>query len=45
MLSLDENERMTSVGAGTPMGEVMRRYWLRSWKLASWLTRTGSRYG
>ena len=28
MLSLDENERLTAVGAGTPMGEVIRRYWL-----------------
>ena len=28
MLSLDENERLTAVGAATPMGEVIRRYWL-----------------
>ena len=28
MLSEAENERLTRVGAGTPMGNVMRRYWL-----------------
>jgi phthalate 4,5-dioxygenase oxygenase subunit len=28
MLSVEENERLTRVGAGTPMGELMRRYWL-----------------
>ena len=28
MLSRDENERVTRVGRGTPMGETMRRYWL-----------------
>jgi phthalate 4,5-dioxygenase oxygenase subunit len=28
MLSLEENELLTRVGAGTPMGELMRRYWL-----------------
>jgi phenylpropionate dioxygenase-like ring-hydroxylating dioxygenase large terminal subunit len=28
MLSKEENERITRVGAGTPMGEVFRRYWL-----------------
>jgi 5,5'-dehydrodivanillate O-demethylase len=27
MLSVEENERMTRVGPGTPMGELMRRYW------------------
>ena len=27
MLSRADNERLTRVGAGTPMGEVMRRYW------------------
>ena len=27
MLSAEQNERFTKVGAGTPMGEVMRRYW------------------
>jgi len=27
MLTLDENERMTRIGPGTPMGELMRRYW------------------
>jgi phthalate 4,5-dioxygenase len=28
MLKPAENERITRVGAGTPMGELMRRYWL-----------------
>jgi len=27
MLSVEENARLTQVGPGTPMGEVMRRYW------------------
>ncbi len=27
MLSLQENEKLTRVGKGTPMGELMRRYW------------------
>jgi len=28
MLSAEENETMTRVGPGTPMGELMRRYWV-----------------
>ena len=28
MLSAGDNERLTKVGAGTPMGELMRRYWM-----------------
>lgn len=28
MLSREDNERITRVGPGTPMGKVMRRYWL-----------------
>jgi phthalate 4,5-dioxygenase len=28
MLSLEENELLTRVGAATPMGEFMRRFWL-----------------
>src|SRR2546430_10274949 len=28
MLSPKENELVTRTGAGTPMGEVMRRYWM-----------------
>jgi phenylpropionate dioxygenase-like ring-hydroxylating dioxygenase large terminal subunit len=28
MLSIEENKTLTQVGPGTPMGEVMRRYWL-----------------
>ncbi len=27
MLSVQENERLTRVGPGTPMGELLRRYW------------------
>ncbi len=27
MLSVQENERLSRVGKGTPMGELMRRYW------------------
>jgi 5,5'-dehydrodivanillate O-demethylase len=27
MLSVEQNERVTRVGPGTPMGELMRRYW------------------
>ena len=27
MLTTVENERLTQVGSGTPMGELMRRYW------------------
>ena len=36
MLTRDENESLTRVGPGTPMGEAMRRYWmpaLLSWEL------------
>src|SRR5580698_5797216 len=28
MLTPQENERLTRVGRGTPMGETLRRYWL-----------------
>ena len=28
MLTREENERLTRVGAGTPMGTLMRRYWI-----------------
>ncbi len=27
MLSIEENERLTQVGPGTPMGDLLRRYW------------------
>src|ERR1041385_2757329 len=27
MLTKEENERYTQVGSGTPMGELLRRYW------------------
>ena len=27
MLSVEQNDRLTHVGPGTPMGELMRRYW------------------
>ena len=36
MLSKQDNELLTRVGPGTPMGDVMRRYWmpaLLSWEL------------
>ena len=38
MLSTELNEALTRVGPGTPMGDVMRRYWipaLLSWELES----------
>jgi len=28
MLSREENDLITRVGPGTPMGELMRRYWI-----------------
>jgi 5,5'-dehydrodivanillate O-demethylase len=28
VLSEDQNRRLTEVGAGTPMGELLRRYWM-----------------
>ena len=28
MLSREDNERITRVGPGTPMGNLMRRYWI-----------------
>ncbi|MEA2639100.1 MAG: phthalate 4,5-dioxygenase [Chloroflexota bacterium] len=28
MLTREENEQLTGVGPGTPMGEVLRRYWI-----------------
>ena len=28
MLSAEENKRLTSVAAGTPMGDLLRRYWM-----------------
>ncbi len=37
MLSREENELLTRTGPGTPLGDVMRRYWipaLLSWELA-----------
>ena len=34
MLSPEENELLTRTGAGTPMGETMRRYWIPA--LVSW---------
>ena len=37
MLRREDNERLTRVGPGTPMGKLMRRYWqpaLLSWELA-----------
>ena len=34
MLTVEENERLTKVGPGTPMGELMRRYWHPIWTSA-----------
>jgi 5,5'-dehydrodivanillate O-demethylase len=28
MMTVEENERLTRVGPGTPMGELLRRYWM-----------------
>ena len=28
MLSREDNDRLTRVGPGTPMGELMRQYWI-----------------
>jgi len=28
MLTREDNDRLTRVGPGTPMGELMRRYWI-----------------
>ena len=28
MLTKDDNERVTRIGPGTPMGDVLRRYWI-----------------
>ena len=28
MLSREENELLTRVGPGTPMGDLMRQYWM-----------------
>src|SRR5438045_4229724 len=36
MLAREDNERVTRVGPGTPMGDTMRRYWipaLLAWEL------------
>ena len=27
MLTSEANERLTQVGAGTPVGDLLRRYW------------------
>jgi phthalate 4,5-dioxygenase oxygenase subunit len=38
MLSVEDNELLCRVGPGTPMGDLMRRYWLPllySWELAA----------
>src|SRR5690349_18795331 len=37
LLTQEQNELLTRVGPGTPMGELMRRYWvpaIMSWELA-----------
>ena len=43
MVSERENERLTAVGTGTPMGDTLRRYWMPA--LLSWeLQPDGARY-
>ena len=32
MISTEQNERLTQTGPGTPMGELLRRYW---WPIAA----------
>ncbi len=42
MLTKDQNQRLTQVGPGTPMGELMRRYWHpvgATGELAAWPTK------
>ncbi len=37
MVTAQDNETLTRTGRGTPMGEVLRRYWIQaliSWELA-----------
>ena len=34
MLSVEDNERLTRVGPGTPMGEMLREYWLPACRAA-----------
>jgi len=34
MLPHDDNELISKVGVGTPMGELMRHYWLATAALA-----------
>src|SRR3981081_4142807 len=31
MLTTKDNELLTRVGAGTPMGDLLRRFWLPAW--------------
>ena len=36
MLSVEDNELITNTNKGTPMGELMRRYWvpaIMSWEI------------
>jgi phenylpropionate dioxygenase-like ring-hydroxylating dioxygenase large terminal subunit len=35
MLSVEDNERITRVGAGTPMGEMLREFWTPAVRSAS----------
>ena len=32
MLSLEDNEILCSVGPGTPMGDLLRQYWIPAFK-------------
>ena len=35
MLSKEDNETLTRVGPGTPMGELMRRHWIPAAKASA----------
>jgi hypothetical protein len=43
MLTKEENELLTRVGPGTPMGELMRQYWLPRYSRRSFPRRTPRR--
>ena len=42
MLTAEQNERLTQTGAGTPMGELLRRYWHADRRRRPTWTRTRS---
>ena len=46
MLSKEQNEALYKVGPGTPMGELLRRYWMPiARRRASWTTADQGRSG